>query len=504
MSSIYDSELIEYAYNISNFKRIYQDKINSFVNKIKRQMRNIVDTDDIIIDIAPSGTSMTINIKENDTYNVILTIGYEEMIKLMENSKYDLFTSFCKLVTHEYLHVLCGHFDEKVQYNIFRFVHLGNYKIKYNFFERRIENLIAPFIVNNTKSYKINNEINYTILNVAGDLEINHLINMPDGPFLKARDTFGLPEGLSTIQYYAIIYYTLISLPKDELKFEDFSSTGENNFIADYFIKSRNKIINFFKYNAFKLSLNSNNDDDGNGNGNIKDDNINDEEENEFSNIILDKNDFEAVKYAFSSKKYEQAYENSKFSDKKGNLPGCAQKMTCSRSGIWKEFNDILNELSSSTEMKLSFIDRYDSWTKFNNRKEGDFLYPGKREKLGSTERKIDSSYVIFVDVSASMSEVIDPLFSFCYFALEKLNIRFVFYDTKIVKIFDKSDDIELEPFVAGGTSAYSAVHEYCEKFKKPTKVFIISDCCDDYDKLINEFNVKIWQVKGMHITPYI
>ena len=202
--------------------------------------------------------------------------------------------------------------------------------------------------------------------------------------------------------------------------------------------------------------------------------------------------------------KYDKMYEDAKFSDKKGNLPDYAQKMTCSKSGIWKEFNDILNELSSSTEMKLSFIDRYDSWTKFNNRKEGDFLYPGKREKFGSTERKIEAQYVIFVDVSGSMTEVIDPLFSFCYFALERLNIKIVFYDTQIVKIFEKGDDIELEPFVAGGTSAYSAVHEYCEKFKKPTRIFIISDCYDDYGKLIDEFNVKIWQVKGIHIKPYI
>lgn len=487
-------EIEDLTQSIEDFNRIYKNKIEIFTKKIFRQFRSLVKGDNLSIEVVPFGTSITIEEyggvnNNNDDYNsedknniinVTLKIGYHEMILAMKNTELDIFEIFCKLVTHEYLHVLCGHFDKNITDEIVRFVHRGNIK---GYYENNINGLRRAFIVEDTKSYKINKDLSHEILNVAGDFEINNLINFPGDPFLRAKD-FNLPEGLSTLEYYAILYYTLISFPKDEIKFGNFSSTGEQNFIANYFIAARSKIKELF-INEF----------------------INSDDSCE-NNPIIDRNIFEPLKYKyFNEEKMEKERKDSSFGkDFQGNLPDYAHKMSFSQSGIWKEFNDIINDISASSEMKLSFVDRYDSWTKFNNRKSGvgDLLYPGKREKMGSIERKIDFSYVLFVDVSGSMSSVIDPLFTFCYYALERLNITLVFYDTSIVHIYNKGSEIKLEAFVAGGTDAYAAVREYEEKFKKPTKVFILSDCEDN--TLINikrNYDCKIWCVNGVHIKPF-
>lgn len=474
--------------SIEDFSRIYKNKIEIFTKKISRQFKSLVkmnEEDNLFIDIVPSGTS--IEIKEIDSdipnkdkiKNITLKIGYCEIMLAINNTELDIFEVFCKLVTHEYLHVLCGHFDKNILDQIFYSVHKGRVKGYYN---NNIDGLRRAFIVENTKSYNVNNCISDEILNIAGDFEINNLINFPGNPFLRAKD-FDLPEGLSTLEYYAIIYYTLISFPKDEIKFGNFSSTGEQNFIANYFINSRSKIKELFVNNYMGSS--------------------------DKKTSIIDNSNFEPMQNRyFDENKMEQERKDSSFNKNfQSNLPDYVHKMSFSKSGIWKEFNDIINDISFSSEMKLSFVDRYDSWTKFNNRKNdynGNLLYPGKREKKGSIERKIDFSYVLFVDVSASMLNVIDPLFTFCYYALEKLNITLVFYDTKIVHIYNKGSEIKLEAFIAGGTDAYASVKEYEEKFKKPTKVFILSDCEDaTLSNIEQDYDCKIWCINGTHITPF-
>lgn len=459
----------------NQFKKIYKSKIDDFSRKIERQFKSISPLDSKTkIEIVEKGTKMslmrTTNAEGQDEIIYTLTIGYEEINMMYENSNMDLFECFCKIVTHEYLHVLCGHFDYGINRDLHSLAINGEDKERCLYRPSLLKIFLAKTNKNDLNKHK---EINQSILNIAGDFEINNLLDIGE-PFIRAR-MFGLPEGLQTTEYYLIVYHVLNSFERGKVKLRNFESSGISNHISDYFSYARNDLLNLFE------SMGSDSE------GMLGD--------------LMGNNECFDYRYRIFEK-YEEFTRSQRYGKLQGNVSNYIRKMTISKTGIWKSFNDILNSLMYSVDYKLSFVDKIPSWTKYNSRKDGiGLMYPGKYEVDGAIERKFKNRYALFVDISASMDEVIEPLFTFCYYALSKMDLDLIFYDTEIKYVFNKSSEIKLEPFTCGGTNTLNAVKQYEERFRKPTKIFILTDGYDSTIKQVKSmYDAKVWQISRNHI----
>lgn len=432
---------------IESFIDLYRERINQYSKQINKQFKSIVEFKKCTTKIVmmESGTKIDFNEKLNE---ITLFIGYSEVFLMCETHQLDIFDAFYKVVTHEYMHVLFGHFDYSELDSIISFVR-GESSYPYDFEE-------SPLFIPSGKN-KISHKLDGKILNIAGDFEINYNLNI-HSPFLRAQD-FGLPEGLNTMSYYAIIYHVLNS----------------SNYILYYYSNSKERIKKEY---------------DSSDNCDVV-----------YSNC----KNFEFDYYARREKVNEFKREN-RFSNLQSKVGTYFEKFNISKTGIWAEFKEISNQIINNEQsMKLSLVDKQENWMKYNNRKEGmGFLYPGKSEKLGAFERKFAKSSVLFVDISGSMYRYIEPLFTFCYYILSKINITLVFYNTDIAYIFDKADNIKLEPFIGGGTDFGESYKKYCSSHSNPNNIYILTDA---EDSSLNKFkrmkNCKIWKFSDSRIELY-
>lgn len=598
----------EASEDVEKFKNIYKPSIIDYARKINGQFRAITPQgcfSKTRIDLVDSGTRMELMIEEKEgikVYNYLLYIGYNEIIAYMDsNQEVDTFEAFCKIVGHEYLHILCGHFEKDKIKSIHNFAQgLYNFTDQSEFYWYKINTESIPsrifLMPENIENSKKNLKCNGIILNIAGDFEINNILNI-GVPFLRAS-SYGLPEGLLTSEYYSIVYNILNSFPVGEINYKHFVSTGRKTFLSDYYSPSKEKIKNLFLNMSVAhfdiedfIHFNKNNVSYSQGDGNFVEDpkgdpiydenlmpvldkfnkqvlvkwspNLNDcngnplldKEGKPFANaegelvfgdnktpifdkniekikgdngkLVLDKdghikygkdgnpifikgtieNNFDPGCEFNSSRdaKKKEFTDKQVFSNLQGNIPSYAQKMNIAQTGIWKEFKDLLAELIKIQQnMKVSLVEKIDNWCKFNNRKDSSLMYPGKHEVKGAIERKIETKPVLFIDISGSMADVIEPLFTFCYFVLSKIDIELVFYDTEIQYIYKNSKEIKLEPFVCGGTNALNAIKQYEQKYQPPKVIFILSDCFDyTLSEIIKKYNAKVWKINKTHISRY-
>lgn len=477
----------EISKQVKDFLNVYGMDISEHAKLVNKQFRNIIfygtkrqdgknwavqKKNRVIIKVVDTGTRVQLD-EFTDEVIFTLFIGFNDILAVAEGSNMEIFDAFCKLITHEYMHFLLGHLNiEKI-------------KETHNFVKKPFDFTYIYFSTDENEQYNIifsdpdesgtNLSADRVMYNIACDMRINNIINMQE-PSLRAT-YFGLPEGLNEKCYYAIIFHLLNSYPDGEIVSKTFRSTGRQSYIADHYMHLRDIIRKQWEANQEGWSYD-----------------IAEEAGN--------------TKYEVNYDALIKALDEAKFNNLQGNLPAYATKIKIAKTGIWKDFYTILRELEKkSQKRKLSFVDKTTDWCKYNNRKEGlGLLYPGKYEIDGAVERKIKLASVIFVDISGSISEVIEPLFTFCYFALKNCNCEIVFYDTQIQAVFDKANALHLEPFVCGGTNALNALVEWEQKNgKKLSNIIILSDCYDFTLKkiLASWSDVSIWKVTRNTIRPY-
>lgn len=447
--------IASYENEIKQFLNVYGLELADYVQSVKKQFKNIVTQTryiaegrrgyewkrndwDVDIRVVPDRTKVEAK-SSKDFTQYTLYISYGDVLSVYENSDMDLFESFCKLVTHEYMHFLMKHLDPEMGPNMHDFA-LGKPRSLHKHIGTQ---MLLMFMVTPGKADTMNKSFDPAMGNIAYDFAVNNAIDMRY-PAIRASD-FGLPEGLPEVAYYSIVYHLMNSYPKERLSNSFFTSEGVNNFLSDHYKPCREKIREIYE-------------DLTGGQGDVN----------------------ETLAYKPHWGALHDIMEQSKLSSLQGNIPAMANKMQIAKTGIWKSMHDLLAELTRQRQhYKLSLVEKRDNWCKFNNRKDGTFLYPGKQEIRGAVERKIDQHPVLFVDVSGSMQSVIEPLFTFCWFALSKLQMEVVFYDTEIKAIFNSENALKLEAFVCGGTNCKSAVYQYEKAFKRPSSLTILSDCED-------------------------
>lgn len=506
---------------IKQFKDVYGFNIEEYVKGIRKQLQTLYIQQESFstnstkifsksqikikktanVDIVDTGTKIYL-IKFQDSIDLVMKIGFEDILMVSEGNQCDLFEAFCKLCTHEYMHLLSGHLDLDTLKRAHSFATLNKNRIASNSWSSRslfIPDSYIDFCLYDPDLGMKNLFENPIMFNIACDMYINNIINMKS-PSLRASD-FGLPEGLNEFHYYGIIYHLLNSYPAGTVKGEKFISTGRQNYIAIHYMPAREKILQLW-LSCIEQAGGSFELNDQYINTTKNDKNI------QFSNDI-DQNGQNLSNDCFKNlenKCYEEI-QKQKYDNLRGNIHEYATKMKTAQTGIWSDFNKVLKELErKSQKQKMSYIDRVDDWCKFNTRKDGyGLLYPGKNKISGTIERKIGDSYVIFIDISGSMGNVLEPLFTFCYYALKKCNCTIVFYDTQIITECTKADLLKLEPMIAGGTCVYNALKEYEKKHKTNCKaITILSDCEDDYTQVLKEYNdVSIWKIDDNKIKKY-
>ena len=499
MSEVFDSTndtsntsgVSETNENLEMFKNIYGTRIEQYTKEINSQFRKITygDFTRTNITLKDSGTKITLSQETekidglNRTVNKYsLTVGFDEINNLHESRPdMDLFECFMKIVTHKYMHVLCKHLDVDYLASVFSFA-VG---FEENSWWSREDKFKTPYFVYdpilsektrgkdkfNPKDFKINK----TAFNIAADFEINSILGIRY-PFLHPSD-YGLPEGLNLEEYYSILYQ--LFKDNENINMFNLEDSHQSDYLQKFYSKSKEKLENLILNLAAQELCHLDNIESLEAFGGSFP---------EFRPIIDE------------LKKNEK--DKGKFSKLPGNITGMLEKLNYKEVGIWKEFRKVLNYIKKKEkDMKLSFVDKYDNWCKFNNRKDGNLLYPGKSEREGALERKIGPHSVMFVDISGSMSEVIDPLYTLCYFLVKKMDITLVFYDTEIKYIFNKSDNFVLEPFIGGGTDFGSAYKQYLETNKKIQNIYVLTD---GYDYSLKDYpEAKIWIVKSNSIVDY-
>ena len=463
---------------LKNFLNVYGFDIQDHIRYVQKQFRNIYvykkeknngwksrKHNSVNVKIVESGTQVRFE-EFHEEAVFTLFIGYADVVNVAKELEMDLFDAFCKLVSHEYLHFLLDHLTEDFAKFMHYFVRKStNPRYYWNHTDDR-----DPIFTCKDETPG-NDNYDPIMANMAEDMYINWMIDMK-GYGLRAKE-FGLPEGLTEVHYYSIIYHLLNSYPAGEVKTQWFQSKGLDTYLSEHYMPFRELVLKQYLFCCAREGAVSKEMLKAHGFEVI--------EAQGGQNSMDIESQIGKVNYESDNEAREEEKRNNAINRAQGNVPAGAQKMHAAKSGIWKSFYDLLRELERDHQkQKLSKVDKVQNWTKFNNRKDGyGMMYPGKSEVRGAMERKIMDSTVLFVDVSGSMAEVIEPLFTFCYLALQKCELDLVFYDTEIKAIFSNENVLKLEPFVCGGTDCYAAVKQYEAQKRRPTKVYVLSDCYD-------------------------
>lgn len=492
-------DLDKFSEEVRKFYSVYGLELEDYYKTLKKQFKNVVtyhcehkngnkvtvkDDWDVDVQIVKDGSTKIDMEKKHGWIKFVMYVNYENIMTLHENSNLDVFESFQKIVSHEIMHFLMGHLDKDFNERMHSWA-LGVTTINHDVqsWNSKLDTYDKIFQMDKNLFCENNNtDVDPCMASIAFDFVVNERIGM-DYPGIRANQ-FGLPEGLGEWHYYSIIYHLLNSYPKGEIKNKWFTSQGINTVLSDHYILYREDLRQL--YEMMEQQRKGEKSDQLLMSGDLV----------EAIDGLID-GDIPSIKYD-DVIRYDKG-NKQRFEKLQGMLPAMAEKMKIARTGIWKCFNDLLNDMiRKHQKMKLSFVDKRDDWCKFNNRKDYDLIYPGKTQTKGAVERKLEQCSVLFVDISASMIDVIEPLFTFCYFALSKVNMEVVFYDTQIQAIFNNENSFNLEPFVCGGTNAANAVHQYESEFKRPTHVVLLTDAQDStINSLKHEYGDKldVWQI---------
>lgn len=482
------------------FCNVYKNKIEQEIKLAEKQFNYIVNNDyKAVVNLEESGGTFICLNRKN--YTLMIQIEFDDVYDLykLNEDKIDIFEAFHMLITHEYMHYLLQHLDPEFKKGLtknslgldYNYINLVDGKFIKDFFLRNPLFVLAD---SDTKKFYTKYpvkllEYNYDhkLANIAEDLYINELLNIPY-PGLRPSQ-FNLPDNLECYEYYMILMY--IKYTSSKFKNSETGKYFNNEFrfkipwIIEYLENNLgvdiNKILKLINSNEFNgefivVELN----------GEIK----TSEDINDFREVYRDKK--EQISNTIQRKLKEVQKETLP-----GRLSRMIEKMNCAKGGIWKDFKTCLNSIKKNEkEMRLSYMKYTDDWTKFNNRKDGSMIYPGRRQTSGGFITKMSYSSIIFVDISGSMEELMQPLYTFVYLALTDMDIKVVLYDTKIQKIYDGKNNLKefCDTFgFAGGTDVHSAYLEYCKKFNKPHNVYVITDGFDNSLESIRNINGRIW-----------
>ena len=548
-TSIRDSEVKQRDNELKMFKNIYGNQIEYTVKPIFKSLKKIIpnnyDVNIIINNFRNSESNIYVDKRNSKDNKIVININYEQMnIILNENNQkidINIMDCFTLLLTHEYFHFLNLHlsnsrirtfrnfslgknidrndklYDNYNNYNNFSLkniynnslfnIYRGNHKFILNENDSFYNSDIISIINNNnnnnnSKNYDCNEFINRfinkykvgdVIFNIACDLYINEALNAPN-PLLRAKN-FKLPRKLTDFEYYSLIMILLNYKDEDNgEKYDNICSKAawgyeDNNvikFIYNHYKVSKSLLENYIKYIKEK---------------NNKDIIIAEKEVIDSDNINFDSmcSYDRLTKYNCSEilSKELNKLSKSTLAEKSHDL---IEIMNVSKSGIWKDFKLAINSIKKNENDKKLSLNKYtQDWTKFNNRKidkyseSSNLIYPGRKStknKNGNIFSQ-ENNAILFIDISGSMSSVIEPLYTFCYIVLKQLDLKIVLYDTKICKIINGFKNLDFDNdnfFLGGGTNTENSVNEYIEKYGKFKNLYVVSDC---YDNTLNNLEIK-------------
>ena len=444
-----DDKILNHLINVENgslnkqFKAITNRPLNSkiLINNGEGTKVSFKETKEII-----NGS-----VNFNEGYE--LHIDKQDVLKMCESHYWLGFSeSFNKIITHEYLHILHGDCLRNTMTAIYNF----SIGVKKKYIPDSIYFIENKEICYDKMGYE---KIDHKLHNIAADFVINNELDIR-APFLRAED-YNLPANLNVYEYYSLLV-----------------NRNNNNF------KSLFKDLNFDEEKHKKLDELCNNFQEG-----------------ELKELVQIENNAKSPIIQKKREKVNEINNNRIKIDKLNSQIGNTHIINALNkkfegSKIGKEMLNFIAYIQKNVDsFNIATSEMIPSWCKYNNRKDygGGLITPGYIDSGKGFELKNKPKPVVFIDNSNSISSYLDYLLIFCIKILDTTDCNLVFYDTKIINVYDSISSFGLPYcYYGGGTDFLNALKEYEEKYDKNVeKVFIVTDGFDYYDN-IEEENIFI------------
>ena len=427
-----------------------------------------------------------------------ITVDAQDILNYIEKNGVDIETATKLLVSHEIFHILLGHFSSK---------------------------------------YKNHNK---RILNIAGDLEINQLINLHE-PGIQVYD-YGYKPFRNTDYYYEQLMAEVEEQVEERELISQIlaSSNSDSGETGDgspdtNMEEAENSEDNENSSQSSEEKTSSNNNSENSSDEN-EDNNTDSDVNNE---ITIHKRNGETITPDTSktSTETESSPESSPGigseidrstienevidelipEDRQINetTVETMEKKTIdldfSIDDIIKVENTIKRELSKSdtyeieglneiirkiinkeNSMKITPHGRQASYYKLNNRRKSDFILPGKKLTKDGIKKKFDSSPVVFIDVSGSTDGRVNIDLMNVAKKLHKIGATIVYYNGGIKSVCEP-DSVFFTEEAGGGTDITYTTRTYLKNFEPFDRAYVFTDGYDNFSYLksvCNKFNV--------------
>ena len=348
-------------------------------------------------------------------YNIELIINIKDILYYSDYNKVSINEAVCKILAHEAMHIVLGHFNAK---------------------------------------YKDHDK---EILNIAGDLEINQIINM-HSPAVQPED-YDMPNGLNTDEYYEL-------LMKSKENNKNFNTTTA-------------RVVKKFGINGDLVES-------------FKD--MKEIKEEEVAEIFSEMDD-EIFSNMYSNSLtaiyLKQILSNTEYSAKKIN-----------------GFEEVVkNIVHKEMQTQIVRVEKKEDWMKFNNRRtKTRLLRPGKKIQSSGVKLKHDRTPIIFMDFSSSTRNINNTLVWAANELSRKCNATIVYYCHKIIKV-DFSGSPVMPPVSTGLTNLLNSIKEY-EKdyaklgsFEQLKKIYVITDGRDpSIRSILCDYDSRVWLIEKDNI----
>lgn len=484
---------------IRNSAKVFLEKINAAYNRGNKTRRGYVNWD---LNTVAFGCRTYVSINTGwYSSSFYITIDANDILNYAEVNGVDVDTATKLLVSHEIFHILLGHFSSK---------------------------------------YKNHNK---RILNIAGDLEINQLINLHE-PGIQVYD-YGFKPFRNTDYYYDMLMAEVEEQVNEKelmtqiviFSPEDTSTNGED---------SRRSVFGDAE-DSKEMEDSSMTSKESNSSEEINSSDFEDEDEDINNDITIHKMNGETINpenknSSDNSSSEESKSSSSESSRSKGSerrsveeeiidelIPEDRQVNEATVKTMEKEIVDInfsiddiikventikkelskadtyeiegLNEIirkiiNKERSMKITPHGRQSSYYKFNNRRKSDFLLPGKKLTNEGIKKKFDSSPVVFIDVSGSTQGRVNIDLMNVARKLHKIGATIVYYENSITSVCEPKDVFFTEG-PGGGTDITNTIRAYLKNFEEFDRAYVFTDGYDNFTYLksvCDKFNVYFIQ----------
>ena len=427
----------------------------------------------------------------NCEYNnsLLITVDADDVEEYALENQISIDAATRLLLSHEVFHVLLGHFSEKY------------------------------------------NDYNKDLLNIAGDLEINSYLNI-NHPGVVPED-FGFSRLLTTDDYYKKLLAmgkaagkkisakmkikdgqgTPMPMPNGNGQSADSNSSENSQSNGQGNSDDQNDQTNPNQNNSNGQQANSSSSSSQGGTGRERGngtDKLADSEINNQSSDTSTKSESEIyneeIKDTYGIKLPEDVEINTATTDNlqpnenislsEDNSTIRINQLDEIKSAIKKagEFNkdsyknftlDGLSQIISKLvrkEKEQSIVShgRENTYFKINNRRQSEFILPGKRLTGGATHKKFSNGLTVFIDVSGSTGGYINHDLIGVAYKLYLQGANIVYYRGNIVLKLNNTD-----PFVGvgggGSTDIVNTIKEYNQLYGKLERVYVFTDGQDDF-----------------------